>query len=59
VTAGAEGHTDVPGVWAAGTCAVPGLTVAGATGHATTTAVALNTALVEAEFGLSAERRDT
>ncbi|MCA1221244.1 NAD(P)/FAD-dependent oxidoreductase [Streptomyces sp. 8L] len=44
-----DGRTGVPGVWAAGTCADPSLTVAGAMGHATTTAIALNNALVDAE----------
>ncbi|MCF3961823.1 NAD(P)/FAD-dependent oxidoreductase [Streptomyces fuscigenes] len=49
VTTDADGRTSVPGVWAAGTCADPALTVAGAAGHATATAIALNNALLDAE----------
>lgn len=50
VVADGNGFTGVPGVWAAGSCAQPSLTVAGAIGHATTTAIALNNALIDEEF---------
>lgn len=47
VVTDANGYTGVADVWAAGSCARPSLTVAGAIGHATTTAIALNNALIE------------
>jgi thioredoxin reductase len=50
VTTDADGRTSVPGVWAVGSCADPSLTVAGAMGHATMTAIALNNALVDSEM---------
>ncbi|WP_052488932.1 NAD(P)/FAD-dependent oxidoreductase [Streptomyces sp. 150FB] len=53
VTTDADGFTGVPGVWAVGSCAQPALTVAGSVGHATTTAIALNTALITASFTAS------
>lgn len=54
VVADAQGRTGVPGVWAVGTCAEPGLTVAGAMGHATTTAIALNNALIDEDLAVQA-----
>ncbi|MFG2074595.1 NAD(P)/FAD-dependent oxidoreductase [Nonomuraea maritima] len=47
------GRTGVPGVWAAGSCADPALTVAGSAGHATTTAIAVNDALLDEDTGLT------
>ncbi|WP_181448619.1 NAD(P)/FAD-dependent oxidoreductase [Nonomuraea aridisoli] len=52
-----NGHTGVPGVWAAGSCAWPALTVAGSAGHATTTAIALNDALLDEDTGLGSPGR--
>jgi thioredoxin reductase (NADPH) len=45
-----EGRTGVPGVWAAGTAAVPALLAVGAAGHAATVAVHLNNALIELDL---------
>jgi thioredoxin reductase len=50
VAADAEGRTSVPGVWAAGTAAVPELLAVGAAGHAATVAVQLNNALIEQDL---------
>lgn len=52
VVADGDGFTGVPGVWAAGSCAQPALTVAGAIGHATTTAIALNNTLIDLDLDL-------
>ncbi|TDD29081.1 NAD(P)/FAD-dependent oxidoreductase, partial [Nonomuraea terrae] len=57
VVTDADGHTGVPGVWAAGSCAQPALTVAGSAGHATATAIALNDALLDEDTGLSSPGR--
>jgi thioredoxin reductase len=50
VTTDADGRTSVPGVWAVGSCTEPSLTVAGAMGHATATAIALHNALLDSEM---------
>ncbi len=55
IVADDEGRTGVSGVWAAGSCARPSLTVAGSVGHATTTAIAVNNALIMEELELAPE----
>lgn len=50
VATDAGGRTSVPGVYAVGTTAVPTLFAIGAAGHASTTAVALHTDLLEQEL---------
>jgi thioredoxin reductase (NADPH) len=49
VATDSQGRTGVPGVWAAGSCMDPSLTVAGSIGHATTVAIALNNELIVEE----------
>ncbi|MGV9562634.1 NAD(P)/FAD-dependent oxidoreductase [Streptomyces sp. NPDC003480] len=41
-----QGRTGIPGLWAAGSCADPSLTVAGSIGHATAVAIALNNGMI-------------
>ncbi len=50
VATDATGRTSVPGVWAAGTTAVPTLLAIGAAGHASTVATSLHSALLEQEI---------
>lgn len=47
------GQTSVPGVWAAGTTAVPSLLAIGAAGHASTVATSLHSALLDQELTTS------
>lgn len=54
VSTDADGRTGVPGVWAVGSCAHPALTVAGSAGDATTTAIALDGALLDEETAAAA-----
>jgi thioredoxin reductase (NADPH) len=44
------GRSSVPGVWAAGTTALPSLLAIGAAGHASTVATSLHPALLEQEI---------
>lgn len=46
------GRTSVTGIWAAGSCADPSLTVAGSIGHATALAIALNNQMTREETDL-------
>lgn len=50
VAADAQGRTSVPGVWAAGTTAVPALLAVGAAGHASGVAVAVHNDLLERDL---------
>jgi thioredoxin reductase len=48
-----SGRTSVPGLWAAGTTAVPTLLAIGAAGHASGVAVAVHSALLEQDIAAS------
>jgi thioredoxin reductase len=52
-----SGRTSVPGVWAVGSATDPRLTVAGAAGHASSTAIALNDSFIDDDLRDPAYRR--
>jgi thioredoxin reductase (NADPH) len=57
VSTDSTGATSVPGVWAAGTVAVPALLAIGAAGHASTVALAVHNHLLERDLAAPRVRR--